>query len=109
MEFIARERIDIESDTVFTPRLILNISEMAIATDNIETIYNRLNEIEPIAIFDGDFDRFCALGNDEGLFIIIDKNKKKWYPTMDEALTSSFIIKGDYNFSFIDGEIKELL
>ena len=108
MEFIARERIVVESDVAFVPRLILSISEMAIATDNIERIYNSINQIKPIPIFDGDFNRFCALGNDEGLFIIVDKNKKKWYPTNDEAFTSDFIIKGDYNFAFINGKIKEI-
>ena len=108
MEFIARERIDKESDFAFTPRTILSISEMAIATDNIEAIYNTINNLKSIPIFDGDFTRFCALGNDEGLFILIDKNKKKWYPTMEDAFTSDFIIKGDYNFAFTNGKIKEL-
>ncbi|NNL15248.1 MAG: VOC family protein [Flavobacteriaceae bacterium] len=108
IEFIARERIDIESDEAFTSRSILSISEMALATDNIEDIYEAINQIKPIPIFDGDFSRFCALGNDEGLFIIIDKTIKKWYPTMDEAFTSDFTIKGDYNFAFIDGKIEEL-
>ena len=108
MEFIARERIDIESDFAFTPRTILSISEMAIATDEIEAIYNTINNLKSIPIFDGDFTRFCALGNDEGLFILIDKNKKKWYPTMEDAFTSDFIIKGDYNFAFTNGKIKEL-
>lgn len=108
MEFIARERIDFESDVAFAPQSILSISEMAIATTSIESIYKSLNAIKPIDIFDGDFKRFCALGNDEGLFIVIDKSIKKWYPTMDQAFTSDFIIKGDYNFAFIDGKIKEL-
>ena len=108
MEFIARERIDKESDFAFTPRTILSISEMAIATDIIEAIYNTINNLKSIPIFDGDFTRFCALGNDEGLFILIDKNKKKWYPTMEDAFTSDFIIKGDYNFAFTNGKIKEL-
>ena len=108
MEFIARERIEIESDFAFTPRAILSISEIAIATNNIETIYETINKIKPIQNFDGDFTRFCALGNDEGLFIIVDKNKKKWYPTMEEIFSSDFIIKGDYNFAFTNGKIKEL-
>ena len=108
MEFIARERINIESDFAFTPRTILSISEMAIATTDIKTVYKAINTIKPIPIFDGDFTRFCALGNEEGLFVLIDKNKKKWYPTMEEAFTSEFIIKGDYNFAFINGKIKEL-
>ncbi len=108
MEFISRERIDIESDEAFTPRLIISISEMALATTNIESIYNSIDEIKSIQIFDGDFNRFCALGNDEGLFILIDKNIKKWYPTMETAYTSDFIIKGDYNFEFTNGKIKEI-
>lgn len=108
IEFIARERIDIESDIAFTPRIIIGISEIAIATTSIETIYNTINAIKPISIFDGSFDRFCALGNEQGLFIIIDKTKKKWYPTMDKAYTADFIIKGDYNFAFVNGEIKEI-
>ncbi len=109
MEFISRERIDIESDVAFTSRSMLSISEMAIATNNIETIYNTINQIKSIPVFYGNFDRFCALGNDEGLFIIINKNLKKWYPTMEDAYTSDFIIKGDYNFAFENGKIKELL
>ena len=81
---------------------------MAIATINVENIFNKINQIRSIQIYDGDFSRFCAVGNEEGLFIIIDKNKKKWYPTMDAAFTSDFIIKGDYNFAFENGKIKEL-
>lgn len=109
MEFIDRKGTVIKDTQDFSVDSIVSISEVAIATDAIEHIYNKINQIKSIPIFDGDFERFCALGNDEGLFIIIDKNKKKWYPTMDEAFTSDFIIKGEYNFSFIDGEIKELL
>ena len=109
MEFIARERIDIESDVAFTADAILSISEMAIATDDIESTYESINSMHPIPVFDGDFNRFCAIGNDEGLFIIINKNIKKWYPTMETAYTSEFIIKGDYNFAFKDGKIEEIL
>ena len=108
MEFIARERIDRESDVAFSAQSILSISEVAIATNDIETIYDQINKMKSIPVFDGDFERFCAIGNDEGLFILVNKELKKWYPTNDEALTSDFIIKGDYNFSFINGKIKEI-
>lgn len=109
MEFIARERINIESDVAFSPQSILSISEMAIATNDNEAIYKQINKLKPIPIFDGSFERFCALGNDEGLFILVNKTLKKWFPTDDDAYTSDFIIKGDYNFSFLDGKIEELL
>lgn len=108
LEFIARKDLNVKGKDEFSPESILAISEMAIATTDIKSIYEDINAVSKIPIFDGDFVRFCALGNDEGLFILIDKIKKKWFPTNDEAFTSDFIIKGDYNFSFVDGKIKEL-
>jgi len=109
MEFIGRKNLNVESTARFSSKAIISISEMAIATDNIQSVYNTINTFKEIEIFDGNFDRFCALGNDEGLFILINKNKKKWYPSMDKAFTSDFVIRGDYNFSFENGIIKELL
>ncbi|GAA3637816.1 VOC family protein [Flavivirga jejuensis] len=109
VEFIARKNLNINSRASFSSKGILSISEMAIATTNIEMVYNSINNMKSIPVFDGDFTRFCALGNDEGLFILINKTIKKWHPTQEEAFTSNFIIKGDYNFSFENGEIKELL
>ena len=108
MEFIAREDIEIESDVAFSPQSIISISEMAIATDDIENVYKEISKLRSIPIYDGGFERFCALGNHEGLFILINKNIKKWYPTNEVAQTSDFIMKGDYNFSFLDGKIEEI-
>lgn len=108
VELIARERIDKESDFAFTANTILSISEVGIVADDIEAIYNNISSMKDIPVFDGDFNRFCALGDDHGLFIVIDKTKKKWNPMDDEAFTSDFIIKGDYNFSYINGKIVEL-
>ncbi|MDU8885331.1 VOC family protein [Yeosuana sp. MJ-SS3] len=109
VEFIGRKNLNVESKENFSSKSIISISEMAIATDNIQSVYNTINTFKEIEIFDGNFDRFCALGNDEGLFILINKNKKNWYPSMDKAYTSDFVIRGDYNFSFENGFIKELL
>ncbi len=109
VEFIARKNLNIESHTPFSSKSILSISEMGIVATNIETIYNSINSIKNIPVFSGDLKRFCALGNDEGLFILINGTIKNWHPTQEKAFTSNFIIKGDYNFSFENGEIKELL
>ena len=105
IEFIAREAIEAKKEADFSVSSLLSISEMAIATTHIETLYKMINDIKRIPIFDGNFSRFCALGDHNGLFILIDNTKKKWYPTNDEAFTSEFIIKGDYNFSFVNGVI----
>lgn len=106
VECIARQDLNIESVVEFSSKSILSISEIAIATTNISKIYEAISSIKPIPVFDGNFNRFCALGNHEGLFILIDKTVKTWHPTGEMAHTADFIITGDYNFSFIDGEVR---
>jgi catechol-2,3-dioxygenase len=108
VEFIARRNLNINSSHPFSSTEVLSISEIGIATTNIEKMYNAINNMSGIPIFDGDFSSFCAVGNDEGLFILINKNEKKWFPTNDVAYTSDVIVKGDYNFAFKNGKIKEL-
>ncbi len=108
IEFIARKNLGLVTTSFFSSKSIFSISEIAIATTNIKTVYNDINSMKTIPVFDGDLSRFCALGDDKGLFILIDKSVKKWHPTQEEAYISDFIIKGDYNFGFINGEIKEL-
>ncbi len=109
VEFIARKNLEINSNVAFSSKSVVSISEMAIAVNTIKTIYRSINHIKHISIYSGDLNRFCALGNDEGLFILVNKAIKGWHPTKEEAFTSNFIIKGDYNFSFENGEVKELL
>lgn len=109
MEFIARNDLNVESDEIFSSKSVLSISEMAIAVNTIEPIYNAIIKIKEIPVYSGDISRFCALGNEEGLFILINKALKKWFPTQEDAYTSDFIIKGDYNFHFENGEIKALV
>ncbi len=108
VEFIARANLDITSNKIFSSEEIISISEIGIPTNNIEPIYKQINNIKKIAIYDGSFDRFCAIGNEEGLFIIIKKEIKKWFPSMDTAYSEDFIIKGDYNFKYINGKIRVL-
>ncbi len=108
MEFIARKPLNIQSSKPFLPDSILSISEVGIAVNDIKAIYNSIMALQPIPVFDGNFQRFCALGDTEGLFILVNKIIKKWHPTQEEAFTSEFIIRGDYNFAFSNGEIKEI-
>ena len=68
-----------------------------------------LNNMKPIRIFDGSFEKFCALGNNEGLFIVVDLLKKDWFPAGDKIHISDFTINGDYSFEYQDGKLKELI
>ena len=109
VEFIGRKRVKVPEIThTFSVNNILGISEMAIVSNDLEAIYKAICEQKEIPIFDGSFDRFCALGNDEGLFILVNNEKKRWFPTNDEALQADFIIKGDFNFKYMQGKLRAL-
>ena len=109
VEFVARKEIGNDIKGRFGSKSILSISEIGIGTDNIKGLYKQINAIKPIDIFDGNLERFCAIGNNEGLFIVVDVSQKKWFPTGDQIFPSGFILKGDYNFEYRDGKLKELI
>ncbi len=88
VEFIARRNLAIPTRPTFTSKQCTCISEVGVGTKDIEQIHWQLNEAIPFPIYDGSFDRFCALGNEEGLFIVVNYEKKKWFPT-DEPISAS--------------------
>ena len=109
VEFIARRASNHETLSEFNSKSVMNISEIGIGTNNIKHVYQELNTMKPIRIFDGSFEKFCALGNNEGLFIVVDLLKKDWFPTGDKIHISDFTINGDYSFEYRDGKLKELI
>ena len=102
------KNLKIHNEAKFSSRLILNISEVGLATIQIEKTYTELNKIQNIDVFDGNFERFCAVGNEAGMFILVNPNIKNWFPTNDEVFVSDFRIRGDYNFEFVNGRINEI-
>ncbi|MDC1221092.1 VOC family protein [Salibacteraceae bacterium] len=105
VEFIARKNLDNTTNSVFNVNQMLEISEIGLPTVDVEREFKILNQFTDIEIFDGGFERFCAIGDEHGLFICVNKNVKKWFPTDDEAYSSDFKIelieKGNtYQFIF---------
>jgi catechol 2,3-dioxygenase-like lactoylglutathione lyase family enzyme len=105
VEFIARKDLNIVNTHPFSSTDLLNISEIGIVSGDNKAIYDQIQVIRQIPIYDGNLDHFCALGNVEGLFILVNNTKKKWFPTQEEAFVADFHIKGDYNFAFLNGKI----
>ena len=105
VEFIARKNLNINTSSPFSAEQCIEISEIGLSVINIEETYGSLNAIKPLPVYFGSFDMFCAAGDERGLFIIIDKHKKLWFPSNDVAHTSDFSIEGDYNFRFIKGKV----
>lgn len=93
MEFISRRSFFKPQSAIFSEESLLGIAEVGLATDDIEEKFEFLNRNCDLEIFDGSFDKFCAIGDDEGLLITIDKNGKDWFPTKDSAFASDFKIE----------------
>ncbi len=112
-EFIARKELDINSSKPFSQASLLGISEIGIPTRDVKSEFELLNDVSAIPIHSGNLKRFCAVGDEEGLFIIINKNlKKEWFPTKDIPLSADFKIEFSTNgntfyFEYKNEQLKE--
>ena len=93
LEFISREHLFQRESGEFSSESLMGISEIGLATLKVEECFNFLNTSFGLTKFTGDYEHFCATGDDEGLFIIINKAQKDWIPTGDKAFASPFEIK----------------
>ncbi|WP_298367718.1 VOC family protein [uncultured Lutibacter sp.] len=109
IEFISRKNMNLNSNQKFSSKEVFNISEIGMASSHIESTFKKLNTIKKINIYSGDMEQFCAVGNENGLFIVVNNNLRKWFPTGDKIEQSDFIVKGDFNFEFKKGEIIEIM
>jgi len=84
LEFIARYDLDNSSTEKFSAKSILNISEIGMSVHSVENFYNEINSGLKLPIFSGDTKNFSALGDDNGLMIVVPE-KRIWYPNLTEA------------------------
>lgn len=112
VELIARKNMENNSNQPFDKNSLLEISEIGIPTSDIDKDYKILKNTTGIPIHSGNLERFCAIGSDNGLFIAINKKKKKeWFPTKDTPFSSDFNIrfieKGkEFTFEYKNEELK---
>lgn len=92
VEFIARKNLNETHTTAFDANSILEISEIGMPSDSIEKHYQYLNKQLHLDIYSGSMHRFCAIGDERGLIICIDKTIKNWFPVDDKAYSSPFEI-----------------
>lgn len=100
VEFIARENLQVDSQSAHFPENLLHLSEVGIPTSKVEQFFSYANEHYSLDKYDGDLNRFCAIGDETGLFITVNYNVKKWIPNMDDAFPYPFEI----NFENDKGE-----
>jgi len=93
LEFISRRELNPPKSAIFSEESILGISEIGLATENIKEKFDILNKHCQLEVFDGNFEKFCAIGDPHGLIITINKDLKDWFPANDKAYASEFSLK----------------
>lgn len=92
LEFISRGNFQKPSSSEFSEKSILGIAEIGVVTEDVQEKYKYFSAEYGLEKYDGDFERFCAIGDDQGLFITINGKQKDWFPTNDKAHSSGFCI-----------------
>lgn len=85
VEFIGRERLEEEGRKTFNEKDILNISEVGLPVFQVNEAFEMIHRQTQLPKFDCDSSTFCVCGDDEGLFIVVDKAEKTWFPTDEPA------------------------
>lgn len=97
VELIGRERMRYVPSASFDAKSIRSISEMGLATKAFEKHIDQLQSETGIPVFGNRSTRFCALGDDAGLFIVVNSHVKKWIPNMEDAPPLPFNISIEEN------------
>ena len=105
VEFIARHDLENATDRPFDTSIIESISEIGVVTEKPLEIAENLIETNDLYYFSKSTksEKFVALGDDDGLFILVETNRK-WYPTEQKAEKHYSKVKIEIN-----ERIKELI
>lgn len=104
LEFISRGDLNESESALFSEESILGVAELGIGTTRVREKFNFLNLHFGLEKYDGDYEKFCAIGDDQGLFITIDRTQKDWFPIDDKAYAAEFRVEfshGDKNYRLI--------
>lgn len=93
VEFIARKNLQNTSEQPFSQNSLQGICEIGVPSDNISRQFTFLHDNLGLNIYDGSLERFCAIGDERGLFICINHAVKDWFPTNDPGDPSPFEAK----------------
>jgi catechol-2,3-dioxygenase len=101
VELIARHSLDSAADGSlgpFSPRSLLGVSEMGLVTDDVRGSVNQLCQKFGLGVYDGaGSDAFAAVGDEQGLFIVV-KRGREWFPdTGNQAKSARFTLAFEFN------------
>lgn len=90
VELIARRPLGLAPKRPFGPAAMAGVSELGMAVHDIAPVFRRLRQHYGLSQFDGNMDTFCAVGDHEGLFIVVDQAQKEWFPAGVPAQSAPF-------------------
>ena len=110
-EFIARKELPETKALNFDIHEVYNLAEIGLVNNNIKPIFETLHLHTNVRMYDGSLNKFLAIGDYRGLFISIDRNKKTWFPTDEEAYIADFIaqveiLNFNYNIFYSNEELE---
>lgn len=83
LEFIARHNLPAGGDVPFGALSIRCVSEVGMVVPDVVGTANLLNQRLDLPVFDGEGSAtFCAMGDEDGLFIIVPPGRE-WFPETD--------------------------
>ena len=89
VEFIARHDLENTSTHHFSIRDVLSISEIGVPCLNVLETFENLHNHLWLQRYSGDFEKFCATGDENGLVILTNMDRS-WYPTDIKSMVSPF-------------------
>ena len=105
VEFIARRDVAGTLRGNFSADSITGIGEIGLPASDLEELYQTLNTLKTLPKYSGDFRRFGAAGDPDGLFILVNPELKDWFPSGDPVHPAHLRVRGDLNFDFYDQKI----
>ena len=79
VEFIARHNLRNRSQAQFSGKSILSVSEIGYAVEDVHLFCEHIKQELNLTLWDGDEKQFAAVGDEEGLFIVVSQDRP-WFP-----------------------------
>jgi catechol 2,3-dioxygenase-like lactoylglutathione lyase family enzyme len=113
VELIARKNLPNASEAPFSTSQWLGISEIGTPVSTIQPFYDWLHRETGMKVYSGEMDRFCAIGDEEALFIAVDRYRKKWIPVDCTAEPAPFRVTletetNQYQLAFSDERFQHI-
>ncbi|MEP6755709.1 MAG: glyoxalase/bleomycin resistance/dioxygenase family protein [Chthonomonadales bacterium] len=90
VEYIARHDIKNSATGPYTPKDILCISEIAFVSDDVATIADKLKETAGVTQYRGGSDQFMALGDENGLLLVMKRGRIISFDAPEKKAVSVF-------------------